>query len=146
MKISTRTRYGVRALIDIGFHFNGQPIFIKDISKRQNISKIYLEQIMLVLKNAGIVRSIRGTKGGFVLEKDPADLTMQEIVAILQGPISIVDCIINKKYCPKWSKCLTRELWIQVNNAIINTLDSITLKQMIRKEKEIEKIFQMYEI
>ncbi|MCL5674701.1 MAG: Rrf2 family transcriptional regulator [Candidatus Omnitrophica bacterium] len=146
MKLSTRTRYGVRALIDIGSHFDGQPILIKDIAKRQEISKIYLEQIMLDLKNAGIVRSVQGTKGGFVLEKEPSLLTIKEVVESLQGRISIVGCITSKTFCHRWPNCPARELWVNVNNAIINTLDSITLEQMIIKERKIEEVFTIYGI
>lgn len=139
MKFSTRTRYGLRALIDIGLNQKEKPVLVKDIARRQNISERYLEHIMLSLKNAGILKSKKGGKGGYEFLKKPSEISVREIVEILEGKISPVECVEKKEICPRSDNCAARDLWCRIRNAILNFLEEITLEELIEKQKLYEK-------
>jgi len=136
MRFSTKTRYGLRALIDLGIYYEGKPVFVKDIAKRQNLSERYLEHIMLTLKKAGILRSIKGGKGGYAFLKDPSEIRVREIVEILEGTISPVECVEKKEICGRSENCVARELWSRIKEEILKFFDGITLKELIEKQKE----------
>ncbi|MCM8803438.1 MAG: Rrf2 family transcriptional regulator, partial [Candidatus Omnitrophica bacterium] len=93
MKFTTKTRYGIRGLIELGLNYKGRPVLVKEIAKRQNISERYLEHIMLALKKGGILRSIKGGKGGYMFLKDPSEIKISQIIEILEGPLSPVECV-----------------------------------------------------
>jgi Rrf2 family protein len=137
MKISTRTRYGMRAILELAIAYNTVPLQIKGIAERQNISAKYLEQLIAIIKAAGLVRSIRGPHGGYVLAKPPQDVKLSEIIRILEGPVLTVECVEDKDACQYSADCITRQLWIEVNNSILNVLDSKTLQDLVEMaEKE----------
>ena len=101
MKISTKGRYGLRTLMDISVHQVKGPVNLSDIADRQGISAKYLWQIVNLLKTAGFVRGTRGPKGGYILIRDPADITMLDVIQVLEGPISLVECVDDPEFCER---------------------------------------------
>ncbi|MCM8786184.1 MAG: Rrf2 family transcriptional regulator [Candidatus Omnitrophica bacterium] len=136
MKFTTKTRYGIRGLIELGLNYKGRPVLVKEIAKRQNISERYLEHIMLALKKGGILRSIKGGKGGYMFLKDPSEIKISQIIEILEGPLSPVECVEKKEVCKRSDYCVARELWCEIKNKILKYLESITLKKLIEKQKK----------
>jgi len=135
MKLSTRGRYGTRLMVDLSVHFGSGPVLLRDISERQNISEKYLWQLINPLKNAGLVKSTRGAHGGYELAKDPEKVTLREVVCILEGPMCLVDCVDDVNVCDMSNICCSRDVWKEVTDKILETLDSITLKDMVDKHK-----------
>lgn len=135
MKLSTKTRYAVRAIIELAQNGGKQPLQLKIIAKRQNISVKYLEQLMAVLKSAGFIRSIRGSKGGYVLAKAPKQIKLNEVLHLLEGPITTVECVENEDCCARAADCAARQLWMQVQQAIENVLQSTTLQDLVDMAK-----------
>ena len=138
MKISTRTRYGMRAILELALAYKAGPLQIKLIAERQNISNKYLEQLVGIMRSGGLVRSIRGPHGGYVLARDPEEIKLSEIFRILEGPVLTVECVENENVCPSHADCVTRRLWIQVNEAMLSVLENKTLydlMDMAEKEK-----------
>jgi Rrf2 family protein len=140
MKISTKIRYGVRAMVELASGYGKGPIELKEIARREEISLKYLEQVFIPLRTAGLVKSIRGSKGGYSLAKSPSEIYLSEIVEVLEGPIEIVDCLRDSKHCRKASHCVTREVWREVSQAIQNILSSITLEELLNRKREKEEI------
>lgn len=138
LKISTRIRYGSRALVDIALYGAETPVSLRDIAERQGVSQPYLEQLVLVLKAAGLVRSIRGARGGFVLTADPHELTLTRIVTVLGGDITVVDCVEDKNVCVRSRDCVLRGIWAGVSTAVSDVLDSTTLADLVEKERQKE--------
>jgi Rrf2 family protein len=137
MKISTRTRYGMRAILELALAYKAGPLQIKVIAERQNISNKYLEQLVGIIRSAGLVRSIRGPHGGYVLAKDPREIKLSEIFRTLEGPVLTVECVENEDVCPSHADCVTRRLWIQVNEAMLSVLENKTLHDLVdMAEKE----------
>ncbi len=136
MKLSTRTRYGVRALLELAGNPGTNPLQLKVIGDRQDISVKYLEQLMVVLKSAGLVQSIRGAKGGYVLAKPPERIMLNEVFNVLEGPVTTAGCVSNEKYCSRVSDCVIRGLWMRVENAINDVLGTTTLKQLADQAKQ----------
>lgn len=130
MKISTKGRYGVWILIDIAQHCGGAPVRIADISARQGITVKYTEQITGNLVKCGLLRSVRGSQGGYELLKNPRDITVGEILRKTEGDISLVDCNPSSN-CPHGAGCTTRKLWQGLNECVNNYLDGITLQDLV---------------
>ena len=135
MKLSTRTRYGIRAILELAENHGAGPIQIKLIAKRQDISVKYLEQLMSMLKAAELIKSIRGSKGGYVLAKPPNQIKLSDCFKALEGPVITAECIEDKNYCVRTADCVARQLWTEVQNAIMNVLDSMTLQDLVDKAK-----------
>lgn len=135
MKLSTRTRYGVRAILELAGSQGEGPTQIKTIAQRQDISIKYLEQLMAILKSAGFVRSIRGAKGGYILAKKANQIKLIDVFDALEGPITTVECLENKNYCARVADCLTRQLWEEVRQAIVKVLQSVTLQDLVDRAK-----------
>ncbi len=131
MKLSSRSRNGTRMMVDLAQHYDKGPIQIGDISKRQDISVKYLEQLVIPLKKADYIRSVRGPKGGHMLAKRPDEITVGEIVRILEGGIDLSVCIENPDACEKTGSCLTRGVWEEATKAMYEKLNSTTLSKMI---------------
>ncbi len=135
MKLSTRTRYGMRAIIELAENDRKDPLRLKVIAQRQDISAKYLEQLMVMLKSAGFVRSIRGAKGGYVLAKAPNQIKLSDIFHCLEGTVNTVECVENEDYCKRAADCVARQVWTQVQEAIDNVLQSITLQDVVDRAK-----------
>ena len=135
MKLSTRSRYGTRMMLELAKNFETGPIQIGDIAKKQNISVKYLEQLIIPLKQSGIINSYRGPRGGHVLAKSPEEITIGEIVRILEGGIDLTECLSNPDFCEKSKDCSTRDVWEEVTKAMYEKLDSINLSKMLEMER-----------
>ena len=105
LKLSTRTRYGVRALVDIAQHSTKSPVLLKDVAQRQAVSEDYLEHILIPLKVAGLIRTIRGVKGGFTISKPPAQIRLDEVVRILEKKVALVECVNTPTAYPRSDIC-----------------------------------------
>ena len=147
MKLSTRARYGTRALLDLAVHRSDEPVSLKDIAKRQQISLQYLEHLMTPLIAAGMVRSIEGPKGGVLMAKSPKDIKLSEIIYLLEGSIAPVDCVDNPKVCPRAELCVTRDIWEEVKKAMEGVLQTTTLQSLIERQEKKKTLKQeMYYI
>lgn len=135
MKLTTKTRYGVRLLLDLAQHQDKGPIQMSKISIRQNVSVKYLEQIIRLLKQAKFVNSIRGPKGGHMLAKRPKEITLGDITRLFEGQTELVDCISNPEKCPMSDDCLIRPAWQRATQALYRELDSITIADLLENEK-----------
>ncbi|MBQ1490453.1 MAG: Rrf2 family transcriptional regulator [Blautia sp.] len=131
MRISTKGRYAIRLMLDLATHGNGDPIRLKDVALRQNVSEKYLEQIISVLHKAGYVRSIRGPQGGYRLARDPSDYTTGMILRLTEGALSPVDCIGEGGLCERQENCATRILWKKLDDAINGVVDHVTLQDLL---------------
>lgn len=131
MKISTRTRYGMRALLELAIAYKAGPLQIKTIAEHQSISNKYLEQLVAMLKTAGLVRSIRGPHGGYVLSKAPEDINLVDVFKTLEGPVLTVECTEDETVCENSADCITRRLWIEINEAILGVLKNKTLGDLV---------------
>jgi Rrf2 family cysteine metabolism transcriptional repressor len=135
MKISTKGRYGLRALMDLSEHGkSGVPVFLSDIAKRQEISDKYLEQIAAQLQRAGLVRTVRGRKGGYILNKPEKDIRLSDIIAVLEGPFCLVDCVKEPETCPKSQACSTRDIWEELSDKIEEILSGYTLEDLVNMQ------------
>lgn len=147
MKISTKIRYGIRAMIELASNYGRGPVELKKIARREEISLKYLEQVFIPLRTAGLVKSIRGSKGGYSLAKPPSKIFLDEIVEVLEGPIEVVDCLKDPKNCPRASYCVAREVWREVSQGIQNLLSSINLEELLnRKNRREENLPPLYQI
>jgi Rrf2 family transcriptional regulator, cysteine metabolism repressor len=135
MKISTKGRYGLRALMDLAVHGkSGLPVFLSDIARRQGISDKYLEQIASQMQKAGLVRTVRGRKGGYILNKPEKEIRLSDIIAILEGPICLVDCVKEPETCPKFKECSTRDIWTELSDKIEEILSAYTLEDLVNMQ------------
>jgi len=139
VKLSTRARYGTRALLDLALHWGNEPVQLKDIASRQNISLHYLEHIIAPLVGAGIIRSTRGARGGLQLIRQPGEIKFSEVVQLLEGAITPVDCVSNPESCSRSDLCVTREVWSEMKKAMDETLNSITLQDLMERQKKKEQ-------
>ena len=148
MKLSTRGRYGVRAMLDLATHYGEGTVLLKDIAKRQEISERYLENIIRVLVANDLVNSTRGRSGGFSLAKPPGEIRLRQIIEAVEGSIASVFCVDNPKLCRRTPICVTREVWERLKKAMQDVLDSMTLRDLVEMEKEklTEPEAQMYYI
>lgn len=138
MKLSTKGRYGVRAMVDLASNYGGAPVSIKTISKRENLSEYYLEQLFSPLRRANLIRSIRGAQGGYVLCKSPDEITVGDIMTILEGPIEIADCIDGVE-CDNVESCATKMVWEKIKKSIDDVMNSITLQDIINDYEILKK-------
>lgn len=135
MKLTTKTRYGARLLLDLAQHQDKGAVQMSEISIRQNVSVKYLEQIIRLLKQAKFVNSIRGPKGGHMLAKRPKEITLGDITRLFEGQTELVDCISNPEKCPMSDDCLIRPAWQKATQALYRELDSITIADLLENEK-----------
>ena len=131
MKLSTRSRYGARILVDLARHNNQGPVQIGEISKRQDISVKYLEQLICPLKQAKWVESVRGPKGGHMLAKNPEKITLGQIVRLFEGQSDLVECISNPETCNMADDCQVRLAWKDATRVLYEKLDSTTIADLM---------------
>ena len=140
MRISTRGRYGTRLMVDLAQHFTDGPIPLGEISKRQELSAKYLEQLIILLKGAGLIRSARGRRGGYMLARKPENITVGEIVETLEGRLAVVDCVTKPDLCYRSPQCPTRDIWVQLTDVLKNQLFSLTLQDILQESKPLEDL------
>lgn|SRR5450830_297114 len=136
MRLSTRGRYSTRLMIELAFHYGERLVLLKDISNSQEISLKYLAQLIMPLKIAGLIKASRGAHGGYFLSKHPKDIKLSEIIAAVEGPLNLVECVDNPAICNRSNFCATREIWTEISNKFFETLDSYTLQQIMERQKE----------
>jgi len=130
MKLSTRARYGMRMMLTLAAEYGKGPMYLKDIAKAEEISEKYLSLLVIPLRHAGLIHSIRGAHGGYALAKAPSQINLGEIVEVLEGDC-IVDCLKNPSACPRFAGCRSRDIWAFLNEKISEALHSITLEQWL---------------
>ena len=131
MKLSTRGRYGIHAMYDLAVHYGDGPQSIKSIAERQTIPEAYLEQLIAQLRREGLVISNRGAQGGYRLSREPKEITVGEVLRVLEGDLNLVDCLIEEESCGKSCACPTRVVWMKLRDGINRIVDGITLQDMI---------------
>lgn len=137
MKISTKGRYALRLMLDLAVYNTGEPVSLKDVAKRQEISEKYLEQIISVLNKAGFVRGIRGSQGGYMLTKEPGEYTVGAILRLTEGDLAPVGCVGAESFdCDRRDGCVTVRIWERLNEAVNNVVDHITLADMVMWQRE----------
>ncbi len=133
--------------MELASHYGEGPIELKEIAKRESISLKYLEQLIVPLRTAGLVKSVRGSKGGYSLAKPPSEICLNDLIEILEGPLNLIECLNDSKVCQKVPTCVTREIWKEVSEAIQGIFHSVTLEDMVNRRKEKEgRIPPMYQI
>lgn len=141
MRLSTKGGYGVRAMFDLAQHYGEGPIPLKSVAQRQEISEHYLEQLIANLRKAGLVKSIRGAQGGYMLARKPEEIRIGDIIRVLEGPIAPVDCVSEEdpESCTRAESCIAKGIWEKVRDSITQVLDDITLLDMC-EEAVIAKV------
>lgn len=139
MKLSTKGRYGLRAMIDLADFSEEMPQSIANIAARQSISDSYLEQLMAKLRKAGLITSIRGSQGGYVLAKSSEDISVGDILRALEGDLSPVNCtgLNGENGCSESNNCVTRNVWKRIDDSIQKAVDSISLKELVEDNRKI---------
>jgi len=146
MKLSTRSRYGVRLMLELALNNTRSSVYLREIAKEEEISEKYLSLIIIPLKAAGLVNSQRGAHGGYTLAKPASQITLKEIVDVLEGDTCLVDCVKNPKACSRSDTCASRDLWTTLSERISQTLGSFTLEDLVKKSREKGERAAMYHI
>ncbi|RKD27925.1 transcriptional regulator, BadM/Rrf2 family [Caminicella sporogenes DSM 14501] len=139
MKLSTKGRYGLKAMLELALNYGEGPIALNSIAERQNLSVHYLEQLIASLRKAGLVKSVRGAQGGYMLADKPENITVGDVIRTLEGPIAPAECVIedDNNDCSKADYCVTRIIWEKIKVSIDEVIDSITLQNMVDDYKKI---------
>ncbi len=138
MKISTRGRYGLRIMTDLAQHDGDKPRMISDICKDQGLSRKYVGRLIIALRKAGMIYSVRGAKGGYKIKRLPREISLLEIVETMEGPISIVGCVGCPKKCKRSRDCAAREVWAELNEEIRKKFASLSLQHILNRNAEIK--------
>ncbi len=141
MKLSTKGRYGLRAMVDLALNCEEEAVSISSIGERQAISESYLEQLIAKLKKAGLVNSIRGSQGGYILAKSAKDISVGDILRALEGDLHPVDCseITGESPCSGSDICVTKYVWKRISDSINSAVDEILLSELVEESKNIQK-------
>jgi len=137
LRLSTKGQYGVRAMFEIARGYDIKPITIKGIAERQDVSVAYLEQILNRLRRGGLIRSVRGPGGGYVLNREPEKISIGEILRVLEGPIAITSCLDPQEGCMRVEGCVTHLLWKSLGEKIEAFLDGMTLRDLLQNRKSV---------
>lgn len=136
MKFSTKGRYGSRAMLDLALRYGQGPIMVREIAARQQLSEKYLEQILSDLRKAGFVLSVQGKNGGFQLAKPPVDITLLDVLNVLEGPLTPVKCADDETVCERSPHCVMKDVWEKLRKNTVDLLGKLTFEELIQKEKE----------
>lgn len=146
LKLSTKGRYGVRLMLELALHYGKGPMLLKDIAKREEMSEGYLEHLIPLLKSGKLIHSNRGAHGGYTLAKPPSEINLKEIVQSLEGSLSPVECVDIQSFCHRAGFCVTRDIWKELGEKISQTLEAVTLKDMVNRQNNKGEISLMYNI
>lgn len=140
MKLSTRGRYGLKAIYELALHYGEGPIPLKEIAENQNLSESYLEQLFLALRKDKIIKSVRGAQGGYLLAREPKDITVGEVLRCLEGNIAPSACLDEDENinCAELDQCITRFVWAEIKDSIEEVIDSITLEDMLQLDNKVD--------
>lgn len=141
MRLSTRGHYGLKAMFDLAQNYGAGPISLKTVAERQNLSDHYLEHLMAMLRKSGLVNSVRGALGGYVLAREPSEIKVGDVIRALEGPIAPVYCVSEKDpgSCNEADYCITRTVWTRVRDGLAGLLDSISLADLCREAADTNK-------
>lgn len=139
MKVCTRARYGLRAMLDLALNAGNGPVRMVDVAERQEISRKYLDSIITTLKVGGLVRSVLGPGGGYTLAKPASEIKVYEIIHLLEGSLLLVDCIEDEELCRRADSCATRDLWLAVGQAVEDVLSGLTLQDLADRQRKKSK-------
>ena len=134
LRLSTKSQYGVRAMFEIANSYHSGPVTIKAISEKQSLSVAYLEQILNTLRKAGIIKSVKGPGGGYVLNTEPDKVSIGAILRELDGPVAITSCLDPKEGCMRIDGCVTHLLWKSLGEKIEAFLDNMTLQDLLKDQ------------
>jgi Rrf2 family protein len=146
MKISTRVRYGLRFMLELAGHYQKGPVFLRDIARSQEISEKYLGQIAIDLKLAHLIDGFRGAHGGYVLTKPPSEIRVYDIVVVFEGDLALVECARDPSLCNRASHCIAHEVWHKLGQVMTETLEAITLADLLERQREKMQESGMYHI
>lgn len=136
MKLSTKGKYGVKALFELAMYEGTGPVSLKTIAERQGLSEHYLEQLAAPLRKAGLIVSVRGAQGGYVLSRPASQITVGDVVRVLEGPIGFTDCSVEGEHVPDCAgECAVHGVWEKVTQQIVAVLDSITLADLVEQAR-----------
>lgn len=139
MKFSAKTEYGLRAILDLAYHYRESPIQLKQISARETIPVRFLEQVMATLKCAGLVESVRGARGGYVLSRAPEEVSLAEVITALEGPINVMECVTESSTeCDAVPICVIRDVWHDVQRSLMETLRATNLRDLCDRKASRE--------
>lgn len=138
MKLSTRGRYGLKAMFQLALHHGEGPISLNQIAEKQNLSENYLEQLFSILRKEGLLNSVRGAQGGYMLSQSPENITVGTILRALEGNMAPSECVMDDNNdCSREDGCATRLVWVKIKDSIDDVIDSITLQDMVNDENKL---------
>ena len=140
MKLSTKGRYAARLMLDLAVNYGGGFVHLKDVARRQGISRKYLGHLIPPLKKAGLVSSNRGAHGGYRLAKAPGDISLGEIISAVEGDLALVECVAAPEVCDRVGSCVTRDIWEMTGERIMELLDSVTLQDMVDQHRRKQEL------
>ena len=135
MKLTTKGRYATRAMLDLALHRDEGAILVRDIARRQEVSEKYLKQLLAPLKAAGLVRTIRGARGGFTLAKPPSEIKLIEIVQVMEGSMAPSECVDDAQICSRSDSCVIRQVWTEIKEATDKVLESTNLQDLVVRSR-----------
>lgn len=133
MKLSTRTTYGVRAMLALALHTGNRPLMVREIAEQYRLPSTYLEQLMVLLRKSGLVHSVRGAHGGYSLARHPAEVSLMDIIRVLDGPITLSECPAGMGCCGQSASCIFPQLWREAGEEIETMFRSISLATLIER-------------
>ncbi|CAB1128961.1 Rrf2 family transcriptional regulator [Candidatus Hydrogenisulfobacillus filiaventi] len=137
LRVSSKGRYGVKAVYELARNYGNGALTVSAIARRQAISEQYLEQLMVPLKRAGLVVGVRGAQGGYRLARQPAEISVGDVVRALEGPIGIADCTSEAaSSCPEIGRCIGPDVWSRVQDALLGAMDAMTFQQLVEEQQE----------
>jgi Rrf2 family protein len=146
IRISTKGRYGTRFMLELAIQYGNGPLLLKEIARRQDLSEGYLQHIVDALKGAGLVLSSRVGHGGYSLARPPESITLRDILSILEGSIDLVECIDNPEVCDRATNCVVRDVWRDVSDGFSQSLENVSLKDMVTMKRDRDGSALLYEI
>lgn len=139
MKLSTRTRYGSRILLELALHYGEGPIPLKEIANKQQISLSYLGHLITPLISGGVMRSTKGSRGGVYLARHPNEIKLSEVMGLLEGSMALVECVVDSEICERSVFCITRDVWSELKVAMDGVLESTTLEDLVERHRKKEQ-------
>ncbi len=136
MRLSTRGRYGVRAMCDLAEHYGKGPVGIKSIAQRQQLSEMYLEQLVGVLRRHGLLKSVRGAHGGYVLSRTPGEISIGDILRVLEGDMAPSECVHEDHACDNAASCASRRVWVRLYQSMTDVMDAMTLQDLLAEDTQ----------
>jgi Rrf2 family cysteine metabolism transcriptional repressor len=139
MKLSTKTRYATRAMLDLALNSGEEVVSARQLAARQDISAKYLEQLLASLRSAGLVRTVRGARGGHTLSRQAGEINLREIYEVFEGVEGFVECTTSPELCQRSDTCVTQGVWAELYGASMEILESITLEDLTRRARDKER-------